>query len=273
MAEVKEEKKWMKVLKIVANVIFYGLIVLLLIFSITNLTRKDKYEVASIFGKGYCTVETSSMDGNKEDSFSIDDLIYVKKVTDKNREKRLANIKEGDIVTFKYYLESKSQYILNTHRIVNIVYDSENKIDSVITQGDKNADVYGAYDKTTDNRSHCEVIFPTEVRAIYTGQTKGLGKAMKFLQTSNGFMLCVVIPMALIFVVMLLFLVLNILNIKKAKSEEQHAAELEELKAKQEAMLAEEKERIRAELLAEQAAEKEKQEEQKQEDKQEEKAE
>ena len=42
------------------------------------------------------------------------------------------------------------------------------------------------------------------------------------------------------------------MNVRKAKSDEQHAQELEDLKARQAQMLEEEKARIRAEILAEQ---------------------
>lgn len=260
MTEQKEQKKWVKIVGIVANVIFYVLIALMLIFSITNLTRKDEYEVASIFGRGYCTVKTGSMAGGEKDSFTENDLIFVKKVNDKNREKLINNLEVGQIITFKYFdekVDSKKEF-LNTHRIVYIEYEkNSDKVLYFITQGDANAEKFGAYNHDENDMSSCEKVLPMNVRAIYTGQAKGLGKVMKYLQTSNGFMLCVVIPMALIFVVMLLFLVLNILNIKKAKTEEQHSADLEALKAQQEAMLAAEKERIRAEILAEQAAQKE----------------
>ena len=245
-----QEKKWQGIVKIVLNVAFYVIVGLLLIFSITNLTRKDNLEVASIFGRGYCTVLTDSMAGDNKDSFTSKDLVLVKKVTDRNRQKVVSKLEVGDIITFVYKINGKDE--LNTHRIVDFVKNADGEVISFFTQGDANAKMYGAYDKSVGDISNCENPQVSDLRGVYTGKIKGLGQAMKFLQTANGFLLCVVLPMALLFIVMLLFLVLNIVNIKKAKSEEQHAAEMEELKAKQAQMLEEEKARIRAEILAEQ---------------------
>ena len=247
-----QEIKWKKITKIVLNVLFYVLVGILLIFSITNLTRKDNLEVASIFGRGYCTVLTDSMAGDQKDSFTSKDLVLVKKVTDRNRKKQLNKLEIGDIITFVYKINGVDS--LNTHRIVNIFKDANGNVSYFLTQGDANAKVTGKYDPTVDDRSGCEVVLTTDVRGIYTGKIKGMGSAMKFLQTANGFLLCVVLPMALLFIVMLSVLILNIINVRKAKSDEEHAAEMEELKQRQAAMLEEEKARIRAEILAEQQA-------------------
>ena len=101
-----------------------------------------------------------------------------------------------------------------------------------------------------------------DVRGIYTGKWNGFGKAFKFLQTSNGFLLCVVLPIALFFVIELLLLVLNFMKIKQEKRDKQHALDMERIKQEQQAQLEAEKARIRAEILAEQA-QKEKEEENK----------
>ena len=245
-----QEKKWMKICRIILNVVFYVLIAILLVFSITNLTRKDNLEVASIFGRGYCTVATDSMTGDNKDSFTSKDLILVKKVTERNRQKIANKLEIGDIITFVWKINDQDS--LNTHRIVNIFKNSNGDVIYFVTQGDANAKTSGEYNSSTDDRNACETVYLTALRGVYTGKIKGLGQTMKFLQTANGFLLCVVLPMACIFIVMLSLLVLNIVNIRKAKSDEQHAAEMEELKAKQAQMLEEEKARIRAEILAEQ---------------------
>ena len=101
-----------------------------------------------------------------------------------------------------------------------------------------------------------------DIRGIYTGKLNGFGNAFKFLQTSNGFLLCVVLPIALFFVIELLLLVLNFMKIKQQKRDEQHAEDMERIKQEQQAQLEAEKARIRAEILAEQA-QKEKEEENK----------
>ncbi len=250
---VKEEKKWLKVTKTVVNVFFYVLIALLLVFSISNLTRdRKKLEVASIFGNGYVTVVTDSMDGDKPDSFDVNALLFVKKVTDKNRNKMLSKLKVGDIITFKYYDSASNSYFLNTHRIVEIKDESGNL--TFITQGDKNALRQRPYVIGGDNDGiQYETVVADDVRAIYTGKLNSVGKAMKFLQTSNGFLIFIVIPVAIFFIVQLLMLILNINNYRKLKSDDGKFKELEELKKKQAETEEEMKARLRAEILAEQA--------------------
>ena len=81
----------------------------------------------------------------------------------------------------------------------------------------------------------------------------GAGKAFKYIQTSNGFLLCIVLPIAIFFVVELLIVILNFMKIKQGKREEEHAVEMEKMRQEQQRLLEEEKARIRAEILAEQA--------------------
>ena len=140
-----------------------------------------------------------------------------------------------------------------------------------ITQGDKVAEMNDTYKYNADrdwdgtlglSNEKCELVGADEIRGIYTGKWNGFGKAFKFLQTSNGFLLCVVLPIALFFVIELLLLVLNFMKIKQQKRDEQHAEDMERIKQEQQAQLEAEKARIRAEILAEQA-QKEKEEENK----------
>ena len=99
----------------------------------------------------------------------------------------------------------------------------------------------------------CELVSYDDVKAIYSGKWVGAGKAFKFIQTSNGFLLCIVLPIAIFFVVELLIVILNFMKIKQGKREEEHAVEMEKMRQEQQRLLEEEKARIRAEILAEQA--------------------
>ncbi len=238
---VKEEQTWQKVVKIVVNVIFYILIFLLLLFSIANLNKKDQYSVPSLFGKGFTTVETPSMAGNEKDSFTMDDLVFLSVVTDKNRDKKVNSLKVGDIICFKAWNAELRRDMLNTHRIVEIHYDDDGSVHEFITKGDAN-----------EVRDSVEVSLE-DIRGIYTGKWVGAGKAMKFLQTSLGFGLCIVLPVALFFIAELVILILRLNKIKKDKNDQKHEAELEALREAQAKALEEEKARIRAEILAEQA--------------------
>ena len=93
-----QEKQWFKISKIVLNVIFYTLIVVLVLFSIANINKKDEYSVPSLFGKGFTTVVTPSMDGSQKDSFNEDDLIFLSVVTEKNVDKKLKKVEVGSII-------------------------------------------------------------------------------------------------------------------------------------------------------------------------------
>jgi signal peptidase len=253
-----QEKKWFKISKIVLNVIFYTLIVVLLLFSIANINKKDQFSVPNIFGKGFSTVVSPSMEGSQKDSFTTEDLIFLDVVTDSNRDKKLEKLEIGDIIMFKYFNNDLNEYVLNTHRIVDIV--EINGKTTYVTQGDKRAETYpdDKYDPAKGweelfEQNKIELVSGSEVAAVYTGKWVGAGAAFKFVQTSNGFLLCVVLPVALFFLVELVLLLLNFMKIRQQKRDEQHAEEMERIKAEQAARLEEEKARIRAEILAEQA--------------------
>lgn len=254
----KEMSKGWKITSIVLNVVFYVFIAILLLFSISNLKMKDELSIPSLFGKGYLTVQTSSMEGEEEDSFTRDDLIFVKVVNDKNREKLVSGLEVGDIITFAYYSDEIGRTILNTHRIVGNSYDSEGK-KYYITQGDKyGMDPAKKYEKDCDistkdpNYSdYYETISAENIKAIYTGKMEGTGRTMKFLQTSNGFLLCIVLPTALFFIFEAVVLVMNFMKIKNEKNELARQKEHEEDLARIKADLEAEKEKMRAEILAE----------------------
>jgi signal peptidase len=267
MLEKIQEQKWFNITKLVVNIVFYTLIVVLVLFSIANINKKDDYSVPNLFGKGFTTVATPSMEGSNKDSFTEDDLIFLSVVTEKNAERKLKKVEIGDIITFKFFNNDLNQTVLNTHRIVDIIELNGKTV--YVTQGDKIAEKYpddkynadeGWEDLLAQNK--IELVSQDDVRGIYTGKWNGFGKAFKFLQTSNGFLLCVVLPIALFFVIELLLLVLNFMKIKQEKRDKQHALDMERIKQEQQAQLEAEKARIRAEILAEQA-QKEKEEENK----------
>lgn len=249
--EEKREKKTWKIVSIVLNCVFYLFIAILLIFSISNLGMKTELDIPSIFGNGYLTVQTSSMEGEEKDSFTTKDLIFVKVITEKNREKVVSKLKVGDIVTFAYYSDEIGRTILNTHRIVDFSTGSDGK-EYIRTQGDKYA-MNPAYKYNPENLvdSKFETVAIENIKAVYTGKWTGFGSTMKFLQTSNGFLLCIVLPTALFFIFEAIMLVMNFMKIKNQKSEEQRAKEHEDDLARVRAELEAEKEKMRAELILE----------------------
>ncbi len=240
------ENKVKKILLTCLNVVFYAIIALLLIFSIMNLSKKDEESIPSIFGKGYMTVLTDSMTGDQKDSFTPNDLIFVSVITEKNREKKLAKVEAansdgigGSIITFKT-VGPDGNFILDSHRVIEVVKDSKGNVIQYITRGDNALDV------------QTETVNPNDVRAVYTGKWTGAGSFFKFLQTKTGFFVVIVLPVLLFFIFELVMLIFRVNKYKKYNSDQKHQEELDLLKEQQEKALEAERARIRAEILAEQ---------------------
>ncbi|MFA7157413.1 MAG: hypothetical protein WC123_06975, partial [Bacilli bacterium] len=67
------EKKKKSVGKVIADVIFYVVALLVVIFSVFSIIAKQNYGVAKVFGYSPIVVLSDSMNGSKEDSFSEGD--------------------------------------------------------------------------------------------------------------------------------------------------------------------------------------------------------
>lgn len=234
---------WKKVVYIVLNVLFYAFIIFLLAFAIANISAKKHNNIPGLFGYGFLSVASDSMDGDKEDSFKIGDLLIVKLV---KNEKDLEGLKaEESIITFYDFDEEK----LITHRIVDIK-DSNGKA-LYVTQGDKveKTNPSANYSPGDEDYYLTETIYDSEILAIYSSKIKGVGKVLAFLQTKAGFGLCIVLPTALLLIFEAYLLIKNLFEINRQKLTQ----ELEAKGLNQSANFdpEEEKRRIREELLAE----------------------
>ena len=225
-------------LKITGNVLFYGLIFLLLLFSISNLSIKREGDIANVMGRGFLPVLSDSMEGNNKDSFDKGALVFVRILSENSKK----NLEVDDIITFY----DASLNAINTHRIV-FVADNY-----VITQGDKAA-ASAQYVPGGDNTGiQYEVVTYANIKAIRTGHINGLGGAISYLQTPVGFALFVILPVVLLLAYQGFVLTKTLLAVNKEKIEAKHATD-------KEALLEAEKERIRKELLEELKKEQEKQ--------------
>lgn len=225
-----KENVW-KVSKIALNVLFYVIIVLILLFAIANMKVKTTKDIPNIFGKGFLSVQSDSMTGNEEDSFNEGDLIFVRMLNDKRREK----LEVGDIITFygSFYNEQtgKRDVFLNTHRIVEITSTNDGK-KVFITQGDKVAGIAGRkYGEGGENDDkNYESLFAEEAIAVYTGVWRGAGDTLDFLQSPTGFGLFIVLPAVLILIVEAYFLIRNVLRMNKEKLEKEFKDKDEEMR-------------------------------------------
>lgn len=253
--EEQNQPKWKKVVSIVINVVFYSFIAFLIVFAIAAFSSNNNdRKIANIFGIGFLNVVSDSMDGNREDSFKEGDLLFVKVCNDER--KQLEGVEaQKDIITF-WDSSIGSSGALSTHRIVDII---ENPDGTIIyrTQGDKIEAKYPDYVYDAETKSpttYTEDHFAHQIYAVYTGhKIKGFGKVLNFINSTTGFLLCVILPGVLL----LGYEVFNLIRNLNAMNKQKMQAELESQKFDAEA----EKERIRQELLREMQAEKEKQDE------------
>jgi signal peptidase len=221
-----------KIAKILLNIVFYSVIAIFILFSIANMKVKTNGNVANIFGVGFMGVLTNSMDGNEVDSFTVDDLLFVKIVDDSNRN----TFKEGDIITFySFKIPSyNNRPGLITHRIVEVVQEENNTF--YITKGDHK-------DATVDDTP----VNSLDVVAVYQSKWEAAGKHLKYLQTPNGFALFVIVPVAILLIFEGVLLARNIIQINNENTINRLNAEKEIAIQSIEA----EKDKIRQQILEE----------------------
>ena len=237
---------WVNIIKITLNVVFYIFILLLLLLSISWIRVKNNEDIPNVFGYGFLSVTSSSMDGNEDDSFKKGDLIIVKMLDEKGRK----DLQVGDIVTFYLNINETDANDFkirgfNTHRIVEVGSNY------VITQGDLVEVRYPnkKYDPNGVNNDPetYETILLDQVKAVHSSTWKGAGSFVASLQKPTGFALIIVLPAFLLLCYQAFILIRHILNVNRIKLEEKHEKEKEEVKKE----LEKEKELIRAQLIEE----------------------
>lgn len=218
---------------IVLNVLVWAFLVfatLVTVLTFVSLNAKDG--VPSVFGKSFVSVQSPSMDGDKDGSFKQGDMLIVTKVT----ADEALDLEEGMIITYRAPIDINGDGEtgdINTHRIVG-KRTTEGGIVYFKTQGDAETLPDGYELRYTD------------VVAIYDGHSRlaGAGAVADFLKSSIGFLLVVVIPMALFFMYELYNLIKILMEQKMKRASETVSAETEE----------EIKRRAIEEYLAQQAA-------------------
>lgn len=215
-----------RVLKLLGNIVFYAIIILLMVFSVANMKVKREDNLANIFGVGLLSVQSDSMKG----VFETGDLLLV----DMLNEDDYNQLKIGDIVT---YFDNEL-HAFNTHRIVDIDYD----LRYAITQAEYN------YHHPDEPTTPDQPVNFDRIIAIYDGSMiAGLGSSLDYLQTSVGFALFVILPVLVVMIFEGVLLAKHFMALSKEKLEEKYAQERDLAVQTAES----ERERIRAEILAE----------------------
>ena len=228
---VKKPSTAMRVVGTVVNVVLVLAIVLAVIATYVSFSTQSG-NVPAIFGLRLYSVQTTSM----EPTLMKGDLVISTAVKDPK------TLKHDDIIT--YWTIIDGERVLNTHRIVEIS-DVSGSL-GFTTKGDNN----------TANDS--QYVHQKDVVGVYSARVGGVGKVFDYLQTSQGFLLVVVIPV-LIFLLYQLIQFFRVLfeyqNVKNRIKFEQERGRTEDLLVEQQAAQAAERQRMEAELRAQLRAE------------------
>lgn len=227
---VPEQSKGKKIANIVINTILIIAIVVAALCTYTSYVSTSGNGVPSIFGVRVLSIQTDSM----YPTLSSGDMIFDSAVKDTGK------LVIGDVIT--YWTVIDGERVLNTHRITEI-YDGGGYL-IFQTKGDNNT----VEDSLTVHES--------EIVGQYNGKkVSGLGKVFDYLKTSTGFLIVVVIPVAVFFLFHLIqfFRVLfEYNNIKNKLLYEQERGKtegmVEDEKKRQDELRKKERERLEAEL-------------------------
>ena len=218
----------MKVFKKVLNTIINILIIMVLVISIMvatlALTSKSS-GISNIFGYTFQVVVSDSMDGGNPDfeggDFAKGDVI-IGKVTNNDKLDTPESYKEGDIITYEGILQGNDHLgeQLICHRIIDV----------------QERDGMLVYQTQGDNRSVSEIPDQSDVSEYigayaivaeyYTDNYKGIkiagvGKVYEFINSQLGFFLCILLPMIVFFLYVLITVVINFVEYKRAKEDEE----------------------------------------------------
>ena len=237
---VPQKSKGRRIANTIINIVLVIAIILAAVCTYTSYVSTSGNGVPSIFGLRVMSIQTESM----YPTMKPGDLIFDTAVKD------TSELKIGDIIT--YWTVIDGERVRNTHRITEI-YDGGGYL-IFQTKGDNNT----IEDSLTVHES--------EIVGQYNGmKIAGLGKLFDYLQTSTGFLIVVVIPVAIFFLYHLIqfFRVLfeyqsvkNKLLYEKERGKNEDLVEDEKRKleenrqAERKRMETELREKLRAELLA-----------------------
>lgn len=151
--------------------IFFGLILICNVINCINrVIRPDKPPV--IFGIIPMVVQSGSMSGDAADSIDVGDLIFV-------METDMEKMQTGDIIAFYY------DNVIVSHRIIDIKTADDGSL-YFYTKGDAN------------NTAEDDPVTNENFIGVVRGRIPHLGNIIMFLQEPLGFLLCGVLPFAII---------------------------------------------------------------------------
>jgi signal peptidase len=224
-----------KVLHFLGNLVVALILILAIVMTVAVITsvHSEKVHLPNLFGYAMLSVQSDSMES--EDGFNTGDVIIVRMLDTEEAN----NLSVGDVISFIRSLEG--QDYLETHRIVSCEGDSfippQEIVDGIwqrggtryyTTKGDNTPGIDKVYGSDQVEYTSC-----TKIYGIWTGKrVPHLGTVMDFLQSSTGFMICIVLPVALFFIYQLYVFIMTLTRKQKEKALEEVSNKEEELKQK-----------------------------------------
>jgi signal peptidase len=194
----KKKKTW----KIIANVVFWLVLVTIVIYSTVTLFSEKDNNMTSLLGISALTVQSDSM----EPTFDEGDLIFVKT---KFEIQDLVDRFENDdkvVITFRVVRTTEQGTIVyyNTHTVKNIT---------------EVGGLYWFYTQGDNAAADSSPVLGSEIIGVWTGRSwtgwgTFLDNTIDFLKSSTGFLLFIVLPC-------LAFLVYEIIRFTKIYSQYQ----------------------------------------------------
>lgn len=210
------KNKGKKILGVVSDILLILILVIAIVITVMTFTSKNSDTgIGNVFGYTPFSIQSDSM----SPTFKSGDLIITKEV------KNVNDLKPGDVITYSTVLTDENGRSIrgfNTHRIIDIEYNKDNTVYAFVTKGD------GI--NTEDNT----LVLPDEVIAKQVNSgidengnyKEGLmianfGMALNFLQSRTGFMICIIIPLALFFIWQIYKLIAMFMEAKAADIDEE----------------------------------------------------
>ncbi len=228
--------KLKNVLGVISDILLVVIIIIAIVITVMTFTSKSSDNgIGNILGYTPFSIQSNSM----APTFSSGDLIIGKEV------KNINELQVGDVITYSAVLvdgTGRSVRGNNTHRIYDIERNSDGTIACFRTKGDA-GDMADAMRVLPDEVLAKQVNSGVNEDGSYKdGLTiKSLGSALNFLQSRTGFMVCIIVPLALFFIWQIYKLIAMFMEVKavdidedtKRRAIEEYLAEQE--KAKKEA--------------------------------------
>lgn len=217
-------KKLLKIADIAKTVILWAIVavsVFMMIFTVISVTFFNKNN-RNILGYRIYVVASDSMSAT---DFSAYDVIFAKVYDD------YTNLQDGEIISF-ISLNNDSYGKTITHKIRRSVETSEGRFIGYVTYG------------TTTNTDDDSVVTPDLIQGVYRGKIPKLGHFLNFIKSTVGYILCILIPFALL----IMWQGLNCVRLFRRYKAEQ----MEEIKAEKDEIARErgELQSMMAELMA-----------------------